>query len=155
MARFDTTLVSGDKSPYTSWVFVVVPPDVVATLGGPRRHPVRGTLAGFAFRGTVARGEGCYRIPVPRQLREEAGVGLGDRVHVAIECDPDPRPIAVPVELEAVLSGDPDLRLRFDGMAPSMRRAWANHVGSAKREDTRLRRARAARKGIPQGRWPP
>jgi hypothetical protein len=153
MHRFQTTLVSGRKQPYASWTFLVIPPDL-ATTWGPGRKQVRGTIAGHAFRGTASRGEGALRVPIPRDLRETAGLSRGDTVEVALALDADPRRIHVPDELRAVLEDDPDIAARYGKLPPSLRRAWATYVGEAKRPETRIRRAGNAPDGIRAGKFP-
>ncbi len=147
MHRFETTLTPGRKRPYTSWTFLIVPPDV-ASAWGPGPKAVRGTISGCAFRGTASTGEGALRVPIPRDLREKAGVGPGDSVEVALELDASPRPIRVPDELRAVFETDPEAAALYGGLPPSLRRAWATYVGEARRPETRLRRARRAPAGI-------
>jgi len=147
MPSFSTVLVSGTRRPYDSWTFVVVPDHIVATLGS-KRAQVRGTIRGVSFRGTVSRGEGVYRMPVPRDLQMKAKITCGDRVRVFIELDTEPRPIHIPPELEDVLAADPELAKRFDNLPPAHRRAWAAHVADAKRAETRVRRAAKAADGI-------
>lgn len=153
MHRFKTTLVSGRRRPYASWTFLVIPPDL-ATTWGPGQKQVRGTIAGFAFRGTASRGEGALRVPVPRDLREKAGLGRGDTVEVALELDADPRPVHVPDELRALLEDDHELAALYRKLPPSLRRAWATYVGEAKRPETRIRRAGKAPDGIRGGTFP-
>jgi len=147
MNRFQTTLVPGSKPPYASWTFVVVPPRIARALGaGPK--PVRGTLAGVPFRGTVSRGEGVLRMPVPRDLRAAAGVACGDVVEVTMELDPEARPVELPSELRAVLAKDPKLAALYERLPPAHRRAWATYVAEGKRPETRERRAGKAPEGI-------
>lgn len=153
MKRFETELVPGRKVPYTTWTFVELPAGVAEAWGsGP--FEVRGTLAGVAFRGRVSRGEGVYRMPVPGPLRKQAGVRCGDKVQVAIELDPEPRPVEVPAELRKVLAEEPEVAALFERLPPSHRRAWTQHVGEAKRPETRERRARKAPAGIRAKRFP-
>ncbi|MDX1394209.1 MAG: YdeI/OmpD-associated family protein [Gemmatimonadota bacterium] len=147
MYRFQTTLVPGRKPPYASWTFLVIPSELAADWG-PGRVRVRGTIAGTAFRGTATPGEGVLRMPVPRALREEAGVRSGDAVEVALEKDPDPPTMTLPDELDAVLNADPEVAALYKELPPSCRRAWAKYVAEAKRPETRLRRARKAPDGI-------
>lgn len=148
MFTSDTELVAGGKVPYDAWTFVVVPDEVVAAWAIAPPLPVRGTLAGTPFLGTLSRGEGVLRMPVPRALAEEAGVCRGDRVELTIEPDPEPRPVQLPDELRALLDADPELARLFMAMAPSHQRAWATHIGEAKRPETRARRASRAADGI-------
>lgn len=147
MPSFSTVLVSGTKRPYDSWTFVVVPDHVVATLGS-KRAQVRGTIKGVSFTGTVSKGEGVYRMPVPRDLQTKAKIACGDKVRVFMEVDPEPRPVDIPQELQEVLAAYPDLSRHFDGLPPAHRRAWAAYVADAKRAETRIRRAAKAPDGI-------
>jgi hypothetical protein len=153
MPSFSTQLVSGTKRPYDSWLFVVVPDPVVAALGSKRAR-VRGSIRGVSFHGTVSKGEGVYRMPVPRDLQAAAGITRGDEVEVVMELDPEPRAVEIPRGLQEVLDADADLASAFDGLPPAHRRAWAAFVGDAKREETRLRRAALAPEGIRQKRFP-
>ena len=147
MHRSEAGLAPGRERPYDTWTFLVIPSGL-ATDWGPGQIAVRGTIAGTPFRATATRGDGVLRVPVPRALREEAGVRCGDTVHVAIEPDPDPRPVELPEELQAVLDADPEVAALYEKLPPSHRRAWATYVAEAKRPETRLRRARKAPAGI-------
>ncbi len=147
MPTFETILVPGRKPPYDSWTFILVPPEL-AVLWGAGPKAVRGTISGMVFRGTASRGEGSLRVPVTRVLCEAAGVRCGDSVEVVLDLDADPRPVAIPDELQAVLRADPDVAALYDALPPAHRRAWAGYVAEAKRPETRLRRAQSAPRGI-------
>jgi hypothetical protein len=147
MHRFRTILVSGRKRPYTSWTFLIIPPDV-ARGWGPGPKAVRGTISGYPFRGTASRGEGALRVSIPRDFREQAGLGRGDTVEASLELDAAPRPVPVPAELRVVFRDDPEVAALYDRLPPSHRRAWASYVADAKRPETRMRRARRAPDGI-------
>lgn len=147
MKRFEARLVSGRKPPYDTWTFVVIPAAIRAQWSGARVE-VRGTIGGEPFRGTVSRGEGVHRVPVTKRLLARIGAARGDVVEVALEPDPEPRPLELPAELRALLARDRALARRFEALAPSCRRAWAAFVGEAKRAETRARRLRQAAVGI-------
>ena len=147
MKRFKTKLVSGKKAPYTSWTFVVVP-EAIQEEWKKARFNVRGTINGEPFRGTLSKGEGVHRMPVRKELLEKIGVARGKGVEVAMELDPEPRPVDVPDELKAVLKKEKSLAKLFDAMPPSHRRAWAAYVGEAKRPETREHRAQKAPEGV-------
>jgi hypothetical protein len=153
MKRFRTTLVPGGKPPYASWAFLIIPAELAAKWGSGQ-VAVRGAVAGTAFRGTASRGEGQLRVPIPRELRERAGISVGDTVDVAIELDTKPRPLSIPDELRAVLSDQPEVGRLYEALPPSLRRSWAAYVGEAKRPDTRIRRARKAPGGIRARQFP-
>lgn len=143
MPKFRTELVTGDRSPYDTWAFAVVPEAVRQALGGGARIAVRGEVAGAPFRSTIQRGEGVYRFPVTREVRDAAGVDIGDRVEITLEADSASREVAVPAELRAVLAAE-GLTKQFAALPPSHRRAWSQHVAEAQQAETRRRRAAKA-----------
>ena len=153
MPRFRTTLVSGGKAPYASWTFLVIPPDVARQWGAGRKE-VRGTIAGHAFRGTASKGEGVLRVPIPRKLREKAGLERGDNVEVHLELDTAPRRTVLPNELRAVFKSDPEVAALYGELPPSLRRAWAEYVAEAKRPETRTNRADRAPAAIRARKFP-
>lgn len=147
MLRFESELVPGDKAPYDTWTFVLVPDAVYRELG-QARPAVCGTVGGAEFRGTVHRSGGVPRLLVRRELLDRIGASRGDVVEVRLELDLEPRTVEVPPELEAVFEEDVSLAELYAQLSPSMRRAWAAYVDEAKRPETRLRRAEKARGGI-------
>ncbi len=65
----------------------------------------------------------------------------------------DPAPVAdLPAELVALLDGDPALATAFEALTPGRRRSHGIHVGGAKQEATRQRRAEACIPDILAGR---
>ena len=153
MHRFQATLAPGTKRPYDAWTFLIIPPELAAQWGRGQKA-VRGTLAGTSFRGTASTGEGLLRMPVPRELRDEAGVGCSDTVDVEIELDPEPRPLELPDELRALLDASPEIAALFEQLPPAHRRAWAAYVDEARQPETRMRRAQKAPDGIRRRAFP-
>lgn len=151
--RFRSQVVHGTKRPYTSWTFLIVPEAVVESVGR-KRFDVRGELAGVEFTGTVAKGEGVYRVPIPKDVLERAGVAPGSSVQVGLEVDPSARVVEVPEELAAVLASQPALGRAFGALPPSLQRAWSTHVAEARQPATRVRRAARAAEGIRGRRYP-
>lgn len=147
MPTFRTRLQSGNKPPYDRWTFAVVPDAIRRDLGGKARIEVTVELAGTRFRTTIAKGEGVYRLPVAQAVRQAAGVQNGDRVELTVTTASEPHEAAVPAELGAVLDRE-RLWDAFAALMPSQRRAWCQHVGDAKRPETRARRASTAPAGI-------
>lgn len=147
MKRFKARLVPGHKVPYKSWTFIVVPTALQKTWNKPR-FDVRGTINGLPFRGTVSKGEGVYRMPVRKELLKKIGAARGTMVNVVMELDTEPRRVDLPEELKNILKEDTTLAKQFDAMPPSLRSAWSEFVGEAKRPETRARRAMRAPDGI-------
>jgi len=61
------------------------------------------------------------------------------------------RPVAVPPELASALRKDPDASAAFRALSPGRRREYAEHVASAKREETRTLRVRRILPRIARG----
>jgi hypothetical protein len=101
---------------------------------------VRGTVDGTEFRTTVAVYGGRYLIGFNRELRERAGVAIGDQVDVMIDLDDEPRTVELPPALAAAFDADEDSRAAFDRLSYSHRREYADWIAEAKRDDTRSRR---------------
>ena len=128
--------------------FVVIPPEVATALGATGRTSVSGTIDGqpftnqvmpYTFEGSGRRVVMVVNKAVRTSLRKEAG----DSVDFVLARDDRSRSasVKVPPELAEALEGDPEARARFDRIAPSHRREYAEYVGEAKREETRRRRA--------------
>jgi len=54
------------------------------------------------------------------------------------------KPIAIPEELKLAFRNKPGLKDQFEALSLSKRRAYAEHIGSAKREETRQQRMEQA-----------
>jgi hypothetical protein len=141
--RFSAVLEPADVG-----TFVVIPPDVVAALGATGRTSVTGTIDGQPFSNQVMpyTFEGVGRqvvMVVNKAVRRALGKEAGESFELVLARDPRSRSadVAVPPELAYALATDPEIRSRFDRLAPSHRREYAEFVGEAKREETRRRRA--------------
>ncbi|MBK1877526.1 YdeI/OmpD-associated family protein [Pelagicoccus mobilis] len=80
-------------------------------------------------------------IVVGLSLLREAGASLGDAVKVEVEADPNANGIDVCDELLIALEQDKAARDRWESLTLGKQRGLAYHVGSAKREETRIKRA--------------
>ena len=143
MARFTARL-----EPIEGGTFVVIPAEVVGALHATGRTSVVGTIDGHQIRHqfmpyTFAGVGRQVVMAVNKATREAIGKGAGDTVEFDLERDDRSRSadITLPPELVAALAADPAARAAFDGLAPSRRREHADHVGAAKRPETRVRRA--------------
>ena len=133
----------GRLEQHGSGTLLEVPFDVRAVFG-KARAPVRGTVNGHPFRTTVAVYGGRYFLGFRREIRDAAGFGDGDRLSIVLELDDEPRRVAVPPELEAVLAREPEAKAVFDGLSYTHRREYVEWVSGAKREETRRTRLERA-----------
>jgi hypothetical protein len=132
---------------------VVLDDDQVAAVGdGARRFPVRVTINGYTWRTTVMRMRGEFLLGLSREVRERAGVEVGDRVEVDVELDLAPREVEMPAALTDALATSPPARSAFDALAYTHRKEYARWISEAKREDTRERRVERALAMLREGR---
>lgn len=115
---------------------VEVPFDVKERFGRARA-PVRGTVDGTDFRTTVAVYGNRYYIGFNKELREHAGIAIGDRVQVTLELDRQPRTVEVPPALAAALENDSVARAVFEELSYTHRNEYARWIAEAKRDETR------------------
>ena len=115
--KFKTTLFKAEDMNATG---IVIPPEIIATLGGGKRAPVRITINGYTYRNTVAVMGGQFMVGVAAEHRDRAKVKGGDAIEVTIELDDAPRTVAVPADFAAALS-KAKARDAFDGLAHSHR----------------------------------
>jgi hypothetical protein len=147
MTRFQTRLES--RGPAAA---VVLDESQVATVGeGAKRFPVVATVNDYTWRTSVARMGGEFLVGLNREVRQAAGVAVGDWVEVTILLDREVRQVELPAELADALSVDPEARARFDSMAFTHRKEYARWIGEAKRENTRRRRVGQALEMIRAG----
>lgn len=120
-----------------------VPFDVKERFGRARA-PVRGTVDGAEFRTTVAVYGGRYYLGFNSELRDRAGIAIGDQVEVTLELDREPRTVDVPPALAAALEKDPTAKTAFEGLSFTHRNEYARWIAEAKRDETRERRLERA-----------
>ena len=113
--RFHTTLLQADKTA----TGIIVPDEVVESLGAGKRPPVKVTINGFTYRNTIAVMGGVYMVGVSAANRAGAGVAGGDEIVVEIELDIEPRVVEVPADLAAALDAEPRARETFDRLSNS------------------------------------
>ena len=68
-------------------VFVEVPNAVVAALGAGRRPPVLVEVNGHRYRSTPAVYGGRSYLPLRREVREAAGIEVGQTLRIRLELD--------------------------------------------------------------------
>src|SRR5262245_18660938 len=121
-------------------------------LYGRARPPLKVTIRGHTWRTTPGVYGGIAYIGLNKDVRAAAGVDAGDRVHVAIELDTEPRTVAVPDDLQAALGDDRDARKAFEKLSYTHRREYVVWIEEAKRPETRARRVAGTVEGVLAGR---
>ena len=110
---------------------------------------VVGTIDGVTIRSSLLpRGGGALFVVVGQPIRERIGKAAGARVELSLEVDRRPPALVVPADLRKALGTE---KARFDGLAPSHRKAFLLWIGSAKRPETRQRRLRSTVEMVHRG----
>lgn len=125
-----------------AWTFLRIPFCVAEEFGVKGQVPVRGTINGVPYENfLLPQGEGLHILVVKKEIRDRAGVTAGDVAQVTLQRDTAPRQVEAPEELAEALEASPGAQQVFDKLGCSHRKAYCDHVGEAKRAETRLRRA--------------
>jgi len=127
--------------PFGPATALILTDEQVAALGGGKRAPVRVTIENRSARMRLAVMGGQNCIGISKANRAALGVEIGDTVMAVIELDEAPREVELPSELVEALAADPPARRRFEALAFTHRREYAQWVAEAKRLETRQRRA--------------
>lgn len=117
--------------------YVAVPFDVEAAFG-KKRVPVRASIEGEPYRGTLVRmGGPDHILIVLKEIREKIGKKPGDEVEISLEEDREPRVVELPPDLAAALQADPAAREFYDRLSYTHRKEYVRWIEEAKREQTR------------------
>lgn len=121
---------------------VVVPPEVIAKLGGGARPAVVAKVNDYIYRTTVGSMRGLSMLPFSAQHRSASGINGGDAIMVVLSIDTESREAELPEDLVDALTAGGVLD-RFKSQAPSRQRADVDAVVTAKAVETRERRITA------------
>lgn len=135
-----------------SWAFVILPKEASDSLPRRGRTTVAGALNGHGFQQTLEPdGQLSHWLRVSRELREAAGVEVGDTVTLEIRpVDKEPEP-EVPPDLAEALAAAPEARQVWEGTTTIARLDWIHWVVSAKQAKTRAKRIRDACDQLAEG----
>lgn len=137
---FQSTLFQAEGRPVTG---IVVPPEVIESLGGGKKPPVKLTVNGYTYRSTVAVMGGKFMVAFSSEHRAASGIQGGDAIEVDIVLDDAPRTVEVPEDFAAALAAA-GAREAFDKLAFSHRKEHVRSIEEAKTADTRTRRLEKA-----------
>jgi hypothetical protein len=121
---------------------------------GRARPPVKVTIRGHTWRTTPAVYGGVTYIGLNREVREAAGVDVGDRIRVELDLDTEPRTVEVPGDLRTALE-EGDQQAGFDRLSFTHRREYVEWVEGAKRPETRAKRVAETIRRVREGGAPP
>lgn len=148
--RFRTTLFKGGDAPNAS-TFAQMEFDSVTAFDAKGRVPVKGTINGFAFKGTLMPYGGKHLLTVNKALQAGAKAKAGDKVEIVIERDDAPRTVEAPSDLAAALRKNKAAQSAWDKLAYSHKREYVEAIEEAKKPETRARRIAVAVEQLAKG----
>jgi bifunctional DNA-binding transcriptional regulator/antitoxin component of YhaV-PrlF toxin-antitoxin module len=111
---------------------------------GEGRPAIAGTLNGASFRSRLSVYGGKTYLGLNREVRDAAGIDVGDRVEVVLDRDEAPREVEIPRALLTAFERDSAAKAAFDKLAFTHRKEYARWIAEAKKEQTRERRVAKA-----------
>lgn len=144
--RFEAVLRRPASPADADWSFLVLPKAASARLPSRSTVAVEGHFAGQPLWTVLPPdGQGSHWLKVERDLREAAGVAVGDTVSLEIVPSTDePEPV-VPADLRAALAAaDAGVRQSWTSLKAGQRRDWIDWIVQPKKPETRVRRIAAA-----------
>ena len=136
---FDTTVTASGNN-----TGIVVPDDLIESLGAGRRPAVVVNVNGYEYQNTVAVMGGKHMISISAAIRKETGLNGGDPIHVTLTLAEGPREVQVPDDFAAALSADAEAAAFFAKLSNSLQRYHVDNINGAKTAETRQRRVEKA-----------
>ncbi len=127
------------RSALSGGALVQLPEETAEVFGTRARFPVRVLFNDVEYIGfTMPTGEGRFYVGLTKAIRTEAGIDIGDRVHVIVERDTAERTVELPADLAQALE-EAELIKTFHALAFTQRREFAQWVNEALKPETRQR----------------
>ncbi len=142
MAAKQTIEVVLEKHPTMEATGITIPFDVEEVFGA-KRIPVKATVNGAVYTGSIVRMAGKYMLGMPKAFREEAGISAGEIIMVTIEADTAPRTVEVPKDLAAAIK-KAGVSAAWDKLSFTHRKEHVRAVEDAKKPETRVKRIEKA-----------
>ena len=101
--------------------------------------PVRVTLNGKRFKQTLVKYQGAWRLYLNTQMRQAAGIDVGDDAKVEIEFDPEPRIVPTHPKFAQALSKNREAKAAFERLARSRQKEILRYLNSMKTEESLVR----------------
>ncbi len=119
---------------------IVFPYDAEREFGTRARVPVKSTLDGVSYSGSLIKcGAAEHMVGVLKAIREQIGKGPGDTVEVEVWKDEDERTVDVPAEFKRLMKKE-GLFATFEKLSYTHRKEYCRWIAEAKKEETRSSR---------------
>ncbi|WP_207436051.1 YdeI/OmpD-associated family protein [Sabulibacter ruber] len=96
--------------------------------------PIRGKIGEKAFRQTIVRYSGAWRLYINASMLKDSPRKIGEKVELTIAFDPEDRTIAPHPQLVKALRENQEAAAVFDRLPPSRRQEIVRYISSLKTE---------------------
>jgi len=121
-------------------VYVCIPFDVEQVFG-KKRVPIRATIDGVEYRGTLMRmGTPGYILGVLKEIRSRIGKDVGDEVEITLEEDTAERVVEMTGDLKQALSAERGALMAFQKLSYTRQKEMVRSIQEAKKVETRQAR---------------
>lgn len=137
--RIELDLVLSFTAEYPRSAFMEFDFDIQSVFGSKGRIPVKITVDGHSFRSTIVPMGGKHLMTFNKQMREATGYKAGDRIHILLERDAEPRTVDMPADIRSALTGQGlwDALLKY---TYSHQKEVLDWINDTKNPETRARR---------------
>lgn len=133
---FDVVLEKHENMDATG---ITIPFDVEKVFGA-KRVPVKIKINDADYRTTIFRMGGEYKLAIPKEFRDRAGIKAGDTVTVEITKDNEERIVELPGDLSFALSENPSAKEIWERLSYTHKKEYVRAIEDAKKVETRRRR---------------
>jgi Domain of unknown function (DUF1905)/Bacteriocin-protection, YdeI or OmpD-Associated len=134
--KFTARIEAGDRG----GAFLFFPYDVEEEFGTKGRVPVKATIDGVAYTGSLIKyGAPQHMLGVEKAIRQQIGKVPGDHVEVLLKKDDEIREVDVPPAFKTLMKKAGVLTF-FEGLSYTHRKEYCRWITEAKKDETRVRR---------------
>jgi len=121
--------------------FVFVPQPILEELfhlSGKNKGPipVRGTINGKAYRQTLVKFSGEWRLYINTTMLPKSPKRIGEEVEISVEFDPSDRTIGPHPKLTKALKENPEANAVFKSLQPSLQHEIVRYIANLKTEES-------------------
>jgi len=123
---------------------IEVTEQLLGKLGGGKKPLVVVTVSGYSYRSAVGKMGNKFMISLSAENRKNARVNGGDVVEIDLELDTEPRIVVIPPELQKAFDNNKTVKMNFERLSPSKKKAIVISISEAKTEETKSKRIEKA-----------
>ena len=98
--------------------------------------PVSGTVNGIAFKQTLVKYAGNWRLYINTIMMKDSPKRIGEEISIAIEIDHSDRTISMNPKLEEELNKHPEAKSVFESLPPSRQKEIVRYISFLKTEES-------------------